>query len=138
MISYDSLFGFTLVVGENMKIYIHVLYIFSFLTSSKPFKHILILLKSDSALLRGNLWDVAKSATKCARVGNSVMQYIVQQGFGLSSSPRQCRGGAGWDMVPTEANGCGGHYCYHRHVSTGPATDSLDHRAGACYLLHGL
>ena len=52
VMSFNSLFGFVLVFGENMSMYTHVPSIFSSLTSSKPFNHILIVRNSDFALCR--------------------------------------------------------------------------------------
>ena len=50
VMSFDSLFGFILVFGENMSTYTHVLSILSFPMS---YKYILIVLNSDSSVCRG-------------------------------------------------------------------------------------
>ena len=44
----------------------------------------------------------------------------------------------GFDVVSLKAGGRGRGLYLNRQNSTGPATDSLDHRAGACYLPCGL
>ena len=51
VMSFDSLFGFVLVFGENMSTYTHVLSILSFPISSKPYKYILIVINSDSSVV---------------------------------------------------------------------------------------
>ena len=50
---FDSLFGFVLVAGENMSIYTQLLFIYSFLILSKPSKHILVFINSDSIVRTG-------------------------------------------------------------------------------------
>ena len=55
VITFDSLSGFILVVAGNMIIYTHILSICSFPTSSKPSALILIVINSDSAVLRQNM-----------------------------------------------------------------------------------
>ena len=58
----------------------------------------------------------------------------MKKGFGLSSSPILNKRGAGCDVVLPKASGYGQGWCLNRCNSMGPATDSLDHRARACYL----
>ena len=63
---------------------------------------------------------------------------MLQEGFGLSSSTVLRGRGTGHDMVLPVVGGCGQGLCLNRQNGMGPATDSLDHRAGACYLPCGL
>ena len=58
----------------------------------------------------------------------------------LGSHPLlSCVGKAlGFDVVSLEAGGHGQGLCLNRWNGMGPATDSLDHRAGVCYLLCSL
>ena len=67
MMSFDSLFGFILVVGENVSIYTYVFSVYSFLLPSKPSKNILIAINTDSAVLRLNMGY----CQKCDRVHQS-------------------------------------------------------------------
>ena len=66
------------------------------------------------------------------------IQYLLQEGFGLSSSPSPAAEEVMVIMWSySEASGCGQGVCLNRQNGAGPATDSLDHRAGAYYLLYG-
>ena len=65
IISFDSLFGFVLVVRENISTYTHVISICSFSTSSNPSKYVLIVINSDFAICRGKnmkIHTLSKSA----------------------------------------------------------------------------
>ena len=55
MMSFDSLFGFILVVEENMQVHILMISLHLQLSSilSKPSKHISIVINSDFAVFRG-------------------------------------------------------------------------------------
>ena len=44
----------------------------------------------------------------------------------------------GFDVVSLKAGGRGLGLCLNRRNNAGPATDSLEHRAGVCYLPRGL
>ena len=64
--------------------------------------------------------------------------HLLQEGFGLSSSPILLRRGAGSNVVSPKQVVVDEVWCLNRHNSMGPATGSLDHRAGAYYLPYGL
>ena len=64
--------------------------------------------------------------------------WLLQEDFGLPFSTILHGRGAGHDVVSPEANGRGQGVCLNRQNSMGQATDSLDHRARACYLPCGL
>ena len=69
-------------------------------------------------------------------IGHSEAEgYVLQEGFGLSSSTVLHGRSTVHDVVSPKASGRGQVVCLNRQNSMGPATDSLDHRAGACYLL---
>ena len=69
-----------------------------------------------------------------ARLGPCQGRHLLQEGFGLSSSPVLRGQGAGHDVIPFEA-GLRTRFVPKQVVQrAGPACDSLDHRAGACYL----
>ena len=53
VISFDSLFGFVLVVAESMSIYAHVISRYSFTILFKPSKYVLIVINNDSIIYRG-------------------------------------------------------------------------------------
>ena len=63
---------------------------------------------------------------------------MLQEGFGLLSSPVLRRQGAGRDVVSSKQVVADEVCTLNRWYGAGPATDSLDHRAGTCYLPHGL
>ena len=64
--------------------------------------------------------------------------YILQEGFGLSSSPVLHGQGTGHDVVLLKHVVADEVYALNRRYGVGPACDSLDHRAGACYLPRSL
>ena len=68
VIRFDLLFGFVLVVWENMSIYIHIVPIWSFSSSFKPSKHVPIVINSDSAVFRGKNMGCCQ---KCDKVHHS-------------------------------------------------------------------
>ena len=43
----------------------------------------------------------------------------------------------GFDVVSSKAGGCRRGLCLNRWNGAGPTTDSIDHRARACYFAHG-
>ena len=65
-------------------------------------------------------------------------RHLLQDGFGLSSSPVLPGQGAGLWCGLNQSVWLWMRLCLTRRYGVGPACDSLDHRAGACYLLHSL
>ena len=59
---------------------------------------------------------------------------MLQEGFGLLSSPILRGQGAGHDVISFKACGCRRGLCLNRQYGASPACDSLDHRAGASWL----
>ena len=63
---------------------------------------------------------------------------MLQEGFGLSSSPVLPGRGAGLQCGLVRSMWLQMRLCLNRRYGAGPACDSLDHRAGACYLPRSL
>ena len=82
--SFDSLFGLVLVFGKNLSIYTNVLSICSFLTLSKPSKHIIIVINSIFSVFKDQnigfytlLPKVQPGVPKCQTVGHSMEKYKI-------------------------------------------------------------
>ena len=58
--------------------------------------------------------------------------------LGCYPHPSRVGKALGFRVVSFKAGDYGQGICLNSQYSVGPACDSLDHRAGACYLLHGL
>ena len=65
---------------------------------------------------------------------NAPKELHIAGGFwaGILSHPVHKR--TGWDLVSPEASSHGQGVCLNRQNGVGPATDSLGHRARACYI----